>query len=189
MALTVWDEIFRDNRWGEPTTPSGPGATVAATMTVARILPELVAGIGARRVLDIGCGAMAWMPVFPGVDYIGVDIVAEMIEQNQQRRPELKFLHADARTTPLPRADIAICRHVMSHLSYRSARAMLDNMRRSATWLLATTFDEGRNVDVVDGGFYRIDLRAAPWVMGAPWMVIEDDFRWPDQFLGLWALT
>lgn len=185
---TVWDDIYRDNRWGDPTTPSGPGATVEATRTVARVLPELVTGMRLWRVLDIGCGAMAWMPDLRPARYVGVDIVEAMIDRNRALHPEMTFLHGDARTMRLPRTDLAICRHMMSHLSYRSGAQVLENLRRCATWLLASTFDEGRNTDIEDGRFYRIDLRAAPWSLGKPWMVIEDDYRWPDQLLGLWAL-
>ena len=53
----VFRTIYRHNRWNGTETRSGPGSTYASTSRLRRILPELVSGVGAFRVLDAACGA------------------------------------------------------------------------------------------------------------------------------------
>jgi SAM-dependent methyltransferase len=186
--MSVFEEIWRNNAWGEPTTPSGPGSSREATARLRGLLPALIWGLRPRRVLDAGCGLYGWLGRLPG--YVGVDVVDGLIRQNQRAHPDVEFLHADICWDWLPPVDLVLCRDVLMHMSIVGGRAALENLRRTgATWLIATTFDEGCNTDVPDGEFYRIDLQAEPFAMGRPWCVLPDDWRWDDKVLGVWALA
>jgi len=185
-VVETFDRIYRDGSWGG--RGCGPGSEHAATALLERVLPELVAGVEAWSVLDAACGDGSWMPVLPVHRYVGVDVVPAAVEAAREAHPFRTYLVGDIRSDPLPRVDLVICRDAMMHMPLEDGLAALANLRRTgATWLVLTSFAEGRNEDVAPGDFYHINLEAAPFALGKPWTVIEDDWRHPDKFLGVWA--
>jgi hypothetical protein len=54
-----------------------------------------------------------------GIDYLGLDIVASLIETNQRRfgAPNIRFAAADIVRDELPPADLLIVKDVLQHLS------------------------------------------------------------------------
>ena len=194
-ARGIFSAFYRDNTWGGLESKSGPGSSLEATAILRRVLPELAEGLRVRRVLDAACGDSFWMPELPG--YVGVDIVPEAVRRAKRRHSRRRYRVVDVRSGPLPRADLVICRDAMMHLPLADGIEALNAIRKTgATWLAATTFDTGKNVNVKTGGFYRIDLEAKPFALGKPWMVLEDD-RYPNpdgwksegKLLGVWALA
>jgi len=126
------------------------------------------------------------MPELPG--YIGVDIVSPLINQNARWWPERGWLDVDICTARLPEVDLVLCRDVLMHLPLRDGAAALENFRRThATWLVASSFDGGTNVDIPAGQHFPIDMRVEPFNLGRPWAVIEDDWRDERKYLGVWA--
>jgi hypothetical protein len=121
-------------------------------------------------------------------DYVGIDVVPEVIEANRRfERPGVRFAVADAVTGPLPEADVVLCREVLFHLSFRDGLAALRNMRVCAPWLLVTTDTTiWFNSDVPSGDFRRINLQRAPYRLPAPHRTIPDKAVIPGRVLGLW---
>jgi SAM-dependent methyltransferase len=91
---------------------------------------ELRAG-RVRTVVDLGCGdfKVGRLIADLGVEYVGVDIVPDLIQANKDRygRIGVKFEHADLLTRPLPPGDLALLRQVLQHLSNDEIRAVLRN--------------------------------------------------------------
>lgn len=201
--MSVWDDIYQDHAWGGE-TESGPGASIESTRSIARHLRHLFAWWKPHRVLDAGCGVYHWQRCIQ-VPYVGVDVVEALVRRNQRDHaasmhrlgyrgtstyPEVEFLHADIRYDWLPPAEVVLIKDTMTHMSLVSGRRTLENVRRTgATWLIATTFDDGTNVDVADGDYYRTDLRAEPFALGKPWAVLDDTMYDAAKALGVWALA
>jgi len=176
-------DIYRTGSWGGQ--GCGPGSEHEATALLERVLPELVNGVHARTVFDAACGDGSWMPDLPR--YMGMDIVREAVDAARAAHPRRHYFVGDMRKDRI-RADVVICRDAMMHLPLADGLATLENFRTTgATWLVATTFEDGRNEDISEGGFYHINLEAEPFRLGKPWMVIEDNWRHPDKLLGVWA--
>lgn len=182
----VFDRIYSENEWGGQ--GCGPGSKFEATALLRRILPELVRGVVAHSVLDAACGDGAWMPELPG--YVGMDIVPAAIDAARKNHPDRTYLLGDIRRDWLPLVDMVICRDAMMHMHLKNGLETLDHLQGTgATWLVATTFENGVNEPIETGGFYHINLEAEPFRLGRPWMVIEDDWRHPDKLLGVWAMA
>ena len=136
-----------------------------------------------------------------GVDYIGVDIVPDIIARDVElyASPTRRFLLGDLVDGSLPKADLILCRDCLVHLPYRETRKALENFQRSgATWLLTTTFTGPReNRDIAIGDWRAINLERPPYSFPRPMDVINEESdevdeelgAFPDKSLGLWRLA
>src|ERR1700741_433768 len=154
----IFTRIYERNGWGSAESASGPGSTRARGADFAGELLGLLRRLDTRVLLDAPCGDFGWIEeVADGVEeYVGVDVVPELISQNVQRhqRAGRRFLEADLTHDPLPRADVILCRDCLVPFSFDDIRLALENFRRSgAAYLLSTTFVEHEsNTDIRTGG-------------------------------------
>lgn len=193
MRSTIFESIYRRNSWNGTETRSGPGSTHGATLRLQRILPELMAGLGAYSILDASCGEGNWMPDLPG--YVGVDISASAITIARAKHPDRRYLIRDICVDELPTVDVVFCRDALQHLSLAEGLVALRNFRLTrATWLICSTHEGGLNVDISTGGYYEPDMQAPPFSLGTPWMMVEDGSwdgcePYPDKYMGVWAFA
>jgi SAM-dependent methyltransferase len=197
-SAVAFERIYRANKWNGVESRSGPGSGAVATARVAAAIVELVQRLGVRSVLDVGCGDGYWMPDLPG--YTGIDPAPSAIRLARERHPERGYLVGDVRD-PGPwhrQYDMVISRDAMQHLPLHMALDVLDTIRATgSTWLLASTYWAGRNVDIAAGGYYEPDLEAAPFSLGTPAELVFDgwDYGVPNlvrdarKHLGLWPLA
>ena len=186
-------EAYRSRAWVSSKgqlSPSGLGSEVSTTRTIVEGLPVLLADLGCKTLLDVGCGDWNWMrEVRLPCDYVGIDIVPEVIEANRRNeRVGVKFEVGDAIEGPLPGADVVLCREVLFHLSFRDGMAALANIQAAGSWLLATSDTQiWFNSDIETGDFRRINLERAPYRLPRPRAVISDEGVCRGRVLGLWA--
>jgi hypothetical protein len=184
--------IYRDGIWTQNVAgslASGPGSSLDATAAVRRDLPELLDTIGARTLLDVGCGDQVWIA---GVDlrqrYIGIDIVPELIEANKRRYPDRQYFCLDAVADELPAADTVLCREVLFHLSLSDGMALLRNLARKRRQFLIATTDIVTmfNADVPSGDFRFLNLNKRPFDFPEPDLAIADDWLMSGRRLAAW---
>ena len=196
----VFAKVYRTNFWGSPDSCSGAGSDLIQTAEIRKRIPEVIAHLGARTMLDIPCGDFHWMKeVDLNVEYIGADIVEELMRRNQESfsTPLRRFAVCDITRGPLPTVDLVLCRDLLVHLCYRDAFAALRNLRLSGSaYLLTTTFTErSHNFDIPTTGKWRpLNLRLAPFNFGKPLLLVnekctEGDGAWSDKSLGLWRIA
>lgn len=195
----VFGRFFHDNVWGSHESVSGPGSSLWSTTEIRIRLPHVLRELGVRSLLDAGCGDFNWMRDVPlDVDYVGCDVVPELIAQNTQRyaNPRRRFECLDFTTAPLPTSDLILCRDCFGHFPFAVIAATLANFKRTpATYLLATTFPTcATNVDIGLVGDWRpLNLEQPPVLLPdallrIPEVNVEDP-RYPDKSLGLWRLA
>lgn len=197
------DAVFRDyylrNKWGDRESRSGKGSSLVATENLRRVLPEVVREVGVSSILDLPCGDFHWMQHvdMSGIDYLGGDIVPEMIERNRERHggDGVRFAVIDLIAGPVPKVGLVLTRDCLVHLSNAHVRAALDNIRRSGSeWLLTTTFPGiAGNQDISTGQWRKIDLTLAPFALPPPDSLIaegQDNVKGQqrDKMLGLWKV-
>lgn len=189
-------EIWRTNAWGSSETRSGAGSTLAQTQTIRGRLPALFREQGVRVLVDAGCGDLNWVSrIGEELDlYLGFDVVPELVA-DLRRRYEMRKNHffnsADVTRDRLPKADLILCRDVLTHLPHELVASSLEEFRRSGTrLLLATTFDQrGRNDPVRVGGWQPIDLCAPPFNLPPPLLLVPEGLPNSAKALGLWRLA
>lgn len=194
---SIFGRIYADNAWGSAESRSGPGSTRERGAELHPALIELLNRHSITSMLDAPCGDFNWLPGATAglASYIGVDIVDELIETNQQKHGDgrHRFLCRDLTRDPLPKADLILCRDALIHFSFSDIWSALANFRRCGSqFLLATTFvDLARNVDIPTGGWRPLNLQADPFRLPEPIALIDDIPRGnlaPDKRLGLWKV-
>jgi len=130
-APAVFAEIYGQDRW---TGGSGPGSTVAFCRPLAQWLRGYLAEHRIRSLVDLGCGDLQWMPgALAGldVDYVGLDVVPELLEAHRLRLPADRFrFHvldvATAPATAIPAGDLYWAKDILQHWPSDNVVAFLD---------------------------------------------------------------
>jgi SAM-dependent methyltransferase len=197
--LETFRQIHHTNHWGNAESRSGPGSAGNQTAVLQAELPRLLRRFEVTTLLDLPCGDANWMSTIslPGVRYLGADLVPEVIQRNREQHPaDLRFEVLDLMTSPLPSADLLLCRDCLVHLSFADVQRAMANIRRSPiTWLLTTTFPaQSRNEEIVTGDWRPINLELAPFNLPQAELLLnerctEQDGRFADKSLGLWRVS
>lgn len=193
----VFTQFYNVNKWDDSESVSGAGSNLAQTEEIRRVLPALLDELACRSLLDVPCGDFYWMRLVDlAVDYTGGDIVPDLVAGNQARygNERRRFLYIDLLESPLPAADMLLCRDCLVHLSNAHIRRALANIRASdTTYLLTTTFtDRDRNQDIPTGSWRPINLLLPPYNFPEPLRLIDErcpDPAYADKHLGLWRVA
>ena len=199
MAST-FAPFYKENRWGDEESVSGPGSNLTRTAKLRCELPLLLGEIGTRTLLDAPCGDFNWMKDTQlGVErYIGADVVPDLIARNQQlyAGDKTQFVLLDLTRDKLPRVDVILCRDCLIHFSYRHITAAIRNFKRSgSTYLLTNSYPAwSSNENIRTGDFRPLNLTLPPFNFPPPLRQIneklpEEEAQFHGKILGLWKLS
>ncbi len=114
-----------DNRefWNEryaqfPELGSGAGSRGYSAWFKRELMGRIVRHNAIGSIVDIGCGDLCWLQddLLADLDYTGVDISEYIVQQNQQRFPQSRFLVHDIVGTALDvQADLVVSYDVLIH--------------------------------------------------------------------------
>jgi hypothetical protein len=190
----IFTDIYRSNFWADAESVSGRGSTIARTEVIRASLPVLLESVGAKTLLDAPCGDFNWMRYvdLSGIEYIGADVVLELIARNRRlfETESRSFVVLDITRDPLPAVDVILCRDCLIHLSSRHVRDTIANFKKSnSRFLLATTHVTVReNTDIQSGDRRPINLELPPFNFPPPLQSITEDAE-VGKHLGLWSLA
>jgi glycosyltransferase involved in cell wall biosynthesis/2-polyprenyl-3-methyl-5-hydroxy-6-metoxy-1,4-benzoquinol methylase len=198
-AQKIFGEIYRRKDWGNGESVSGSGSSVARTAVFRDEIGLLLSEIKAKSLLDAGCGDFNWMKEIELdlAQYIGIDVVPELIGKNQKAHgnDSRTFLSLDMTKDKLPQVDLILCRDSLVHFSFADILRTLENFSQSgSTYLLTTTFARlPRNVDICTGEWRQINLQMPPFDFPEPLKLIDEKCThsgavFDGKCLGFWAL-
>jgi len=143
--------VYQFNVWGSDVSRSGTGSdfwSPEARLAVTA-LSAVIDRFAVRSMLDCACGDATWIvPYFVRrhreIAYCGIDIVPEVIEENQRRHPDLKFLSIDLAESPLPAgADLVFSKETLNHMDLADAQRTLARFRATGAKYLLTNVHQG----------------------------------------------
>ena len=193
----IFTSIYATNVWDSEESRSGDGSTLAATAATRLGLMKILREYEVTRFLDAPCGDWNWMREVDlgGVEYIGVDIVPDIVEANRGRyeTSNVTFRHADIARDPLPESDLILCRDALQHMAPETVLATLANFKKSARYVLLTSYhQQTQNVAAAEGYYFPYNLRLAPFNLPVPLDMIDEgglDSNEDDKALFLWATS
>lgn len=192
--------IYETNLWGSDESISGAGSVLEQTGALRAQLPVLLRELQVTSMLDLPCGDFGWMRDvdLSGVEYLGGDIVPDLIARHQREfgGTGRRFAVLDVTRDPLPEVDLVFCRDCLVHLSAQHIWDAIANLKASGSqWLLTTTFPEHpENHDIDDGDWRLLNLERAPFHFPPPTATLneactEHDGAFADKSLGLWRIA
>ena len=188
--------IYKNNSWGGKDSASGPGSDTSQAQLVVSLLPALLRHLKISTLLDIPCGDFHWMASvdLEGINYIGGDIVNEIIHDNKKFEcKNIAFQKIDIINDVLPDSDLIFCRDCLVHFSISDIFLALNNIFRSKSqYLLTTTFTSRKqNRDIYTGQWRPLNLQIPPFNFPQPLKTIvegctEGNGAFADKTLALW---
>lgn len=195
----VFNDIYYRNRWGDRESISGRGSNLRQTLVIIKKIPVLLDKFHVTTMLDAPCGDFNWLKEaqLNLERYIGCDIVADLITDNQRRygNEVRDFINLDLATDVLPQVDLIFCRDCLVHLSFKDALAVIKNFKKSNSKYLLTTTYPGilKNPDIVTGDWRAIDLQLPPYNFPDMLEIIDEETTerqdYKQKSLGLWKLS
>lgn len=194
---SVFSEIYRRNLWKSGESHSGLGSELAYTKNLIKLLPEVFDKFNIKTIIDAPCGDFNWMkhvPLKKDMNYIGLDIVQELVVDNQKKygNNQYRFMTADISKDPLPKADILFCRDCLFHLSNKDIFNVLKNFVESdISWLMTSThinINKFKNTDINSGDFRLIDLFSEPFALplDVDYRVLDFVAPFPEREMCVW---
>lgn len=171
-------DVYESRLWGSEESASGLGSERGSGQVTHALdlLRRMIRDYGVRSISDVPCGDFNWMPILldehPDIDYIGYDVVAPLIRENQRRHPTRQFDTLDI-TKEIPRqSDLVFSKDMLNHLSHKDVWAALSNMVASnARYVMVTNNTGFENVELDPSTPHAsryLDVFAAPFLMPPP---------------------
>lgn len=159
----IFTNIYDNDLWGHG---SGPGSLPENVGSYVEILNWLIEEFKATSVLDVGCGNWMFssMVNYHTVDYLGVDIVSSVIEENvkKYKKDNISFECRDFTEYVLPKKfDLVVIKDVLQHLSYHNCNKILSNIKYKLLVITNDFTDE--NSDCLDGNHRPLNVTLEPF--------------------------
>ncbi|RZK26447.1 MAG: class I SAM-dependent methyltransferase, partial [Flavobacterium sp.] len=144
---SIFSAIHEENYWRSEESVSGIGSEANQTKELSAGLVHVLSKYNIETLLDVPCGDFNWMSRLHlvNIDYIGADIVADLVENNNRKysSESIRFVNLDLISQELPMSDMIFCRDCLVHFSYDDIWSALCNIIRSGSkYLLTTSFPE-----------------------------------------------
>ena len=168
----IFKTIHNENLWSSSESKSGRGSEMEYTVNLRNWLIQNIPKYKINTIVDCPCGDFNWMKnVLPhvSVNYLGFDIVDELIENNKKKYSgkNVNFFKLKMIEERIPNCDLLIIRDCLFHFSYKDINKFLTNIKRTEyKYLLITSHivsENFKNKDIKTGSFRIINLLSHPF--------------------------
>lgn len=170
----VFSIAYETAMWGrnsEGKAHSGAGSTLQNTRLYRLFLEDFISSHNIKSIVDYGCGDWESTQLLNlhGIDYIGIDVVKSVINQNEAKfgSPFVKFIYGNGNEVNLPSADLLICKDVLQHLPNSAIHTFITYLPKFKYCLIINDVDPefftSTNPDIHAGNWRLIDLTKPPF--------------------------
>lgn len=168
----TFTRIYGNNRWG---FGSGHGSLPEVTEGYRQFVQDFMRQNYLRTVVDFGCGDWQFSRLidWSAVDYLGLDVAHEVIENNRAKYgcKNVKFDLSPTRFTDVPSGDLLLVKDVLQHFPSDMVHSFMAEVVRRFRFALITNCTEPirkRNREIKLGDWRPLDLRTDPFCYEAP---------------------
>ena len=169
-------KVFKTNLWGSRESRSGKGSELIQTKTLINEIPRIIKKYKISSLLDAPCGDYNYMKEIKlECDYIGLDIVPELIQSNSAKYNGVDFRCLDITCDDLPKCDLVLVRDCLTHLKNEDVKKAIKNIKKSgAKFLLVTSYTEHmENLDLENGQWRRLNMEIKPFNLKSEYAFME----------------
>jgi hypothetical protein len=175
----VMQQVYTQNLWGENGTEFYSGEGSHDPELIEPYLAEVIRFLKSFEkyitICDLGCGDFnIGNQLIPYVErYIAIDIVPELIHYNARNFADSKveFVCTDIAKDKLPKADCAILRQVLQHLSNIEIQQIVEKLPQYKYVLLTEHVPDGEyvpNKDIISGQGIRLKKQSGVDLLRPP---------------------
>ncbi|HKR81580.1 MAG TPA: class I SAM-dependent methyltransferase [Candidatus Saccharimonadales bacterium] len=134
--------IYQNHRWFNG---SGSGSLPENTEVYRDFVQDFIDSHDIKSVIDLGCGD--WQSTrfmhWDGIQYFGIDVVPDVIEENRKRykTDNIHFASADITHDELPEADLVIIKDVLQHWPNEVVMQFLKRLEKYKYVLITNTVE------------------------------------------------
>ena len=188
----VFGSIYQSNHWNRHDkfdsklhSRSGPGSNPNTKQTndLVKNLIKFINDNNIRSIMDAPCGDCAWFKnIFnsqKNLNYIGVDIVSKLIEENNKnfKNSNIKFICEDITQYKFfPEIDLVLLRDFIVHLPIKKIENLIIALKKSPIKFFAINSYNSitKNEDILVGQHRKINLLENPFKLGNPFCKFND---------------
>lgn len=178
-AKEIFTRIYQENEWGGKVGDfcSGTGSNEYFTSLYGEVVKDFIKEKNISTVVDLGCGdfAAGKKLLVKGMNYLGVDIVEELIKKNQMTfsGDNVSFVLLDIISDPLPKGELCLIRQVFQHLSNTQILSVIQKLETYKYILVTEHYPADSvhpipNKDKPCGGDTRIHDNSAVYLDSPP---------------------
>ena len=187
----VFRNIYKSNGWKSKESVSGPGSAVSRTIELRQKLLQIITNFNIKSVVDIPCGDLNWIsPILDKIpNYVGIDIVDELILKNKKKFNNNIFYIDDIRSSEKLNCDLLIVRDALFHFSRKNVMLALKNIKKNNPQYILTTEvinKNHKNKNIRDGAWHPIALQNSPYNFPEPIFKIKEDAK--HKYICLWKV-
>lgn len=193
----IFSQIYFTNLWGSQESVSGSGSELANTLRLIDLLQQFIIIGQVKKIVDAPCGDFNWMQkvISSDIEYLGIDIVEELIKDNLRKYPNVSFEIGDVTTFKYPTCDLIVCRDCLVHFSFEDIKAYLSNVLKTNFKFLAVTNFIGsdrQNAQIITGSWRPLNFFKPPFNLPYPEFNIledceEDNGMYRDKSLSIFS--
>jgi hypothetical protein len=181
-----WHMLYK---WTKPIRAEGKAIWKGGWGIDRKTLIDMLKSLGVKKIIDCGCADHHWLSKmdWTGIDYLGIDIVPELIEQNKKNFPDKNFQVGNI-VNEIPTGDIIFIRDVFTHLKLEDCLQVVENVKRSGSKYLMISSSSGKeNLDTSCLILYPRNLRIEPFNFPDPILTIKDKGK-EGYYMGIWDI-
>jgi hypothetical protein len=169
QAQIKFTDIYDRKLWGQGAQGRNVEFTISNIYDYVSMIEKFIRENEVKSVVEFGCGAWAH-PRFidwDNLEYDGYDVVASLIEENNQQfgADNIRF-HSVSDGMKLPAADLLISKTVFQHLPTGDVKYYLSVFKRLYKFMLITDDvipDDNLNGEIETGGYRALRLDRPPF--------------------------
>lgn len=179
----TFSEIYRERLWGAGANGeynSGDGSSSEFAEHYYQMIKGFVEEKRIHEIVDVGCGDFRIgrrIANLEGVNYVGVDVVPDLIRYNQLHfgSSHIRFEVADVTQNDPPRGELCLVRQVLQHLSNEEIARVLKNCATYRFMIITEHVYCGAglrlNVDISHGPDVRLGNRSGVFLEHPPFCI------------------
>ena len=187
----VFTSIYKSNHWVQDDdilskdliSVSGHGSNINTNQffNLKKIFTKIIYNKEINSVLDMPCGDFLWFyEIIKGknIDYVGVDIVNELIEANKTKyqNKNFSFINDDiVNFDTNKKFDLILIRDLFIHIQNSDIKKIIQNIKKmNFRYVALNSYNNKMNNDVIVGKHRKINLLIEPFNLNQPLEYFKD---------------
>ena len=187
----IFTSIYKSNHWSHDhkfllpkfVSVSGPGSNINTEQffSLVKNFSKIINDYNIKSLLDMPCGDFLWIHKIikeRNIDYLGIDIVEELIEKNKIKYKNKNFNfenHNIINFSTNKEFDLILIRDLFIHIKNFDISKIIQNVKRmNFRYVALNSYDNKINKDVIVGQHRKINLLIEPFNLKPPIYSFKD---------------